>query len=275
MTSPASSFTLNSGIDIPSIGVGTWPLDDAEVATMCLAAFEIGYRLIDTAENYRNESGVGKAVRESGLPREEFFITTKFNREWHGDAISGIEGNLRRLGLEYADLVLIHWPNPDQDLYVRAWEGLVDARERGLVRSIGTSNFKPDHLDRIIEATGVVPDINQVQCNPFVDRADERAYHTERGIITESWAPLGAGKGLVENPEVARIASGLGCTPAQVVLAWHHGLGLLPIPKSADAGRLAENFAAREIQLSQADLDALSGLTDPDYQAADSDTFGH
>ncbi len=275
MTHLAPLLTLSGGTTIPAIGAGTWPLNDREVASMCLTAFEVGYRLIDTAENYGNETGVGKAVRDSGLSRDEVFVTTKINRRWHADAVAGVEGNLVRLGLDHVDLVLIHWPNPDQDLYVRAWEGLITARERGLVRAIGTSNFKPAHLERIVAATGVASEVNQIQCNPFTDRADERAYHAAHGIVTESWAPLAAGNGLVGNPVVHRVAAAHGVTPAQAVLAWHIHQGMLPIPKSSDRGRLTENFAALDVRLEDAELAALSALTNPDYELADSDRFGH
>lgn len=275
MTKLAPIFALHSGPSIPAIGLGTWPLDDREVEEMCLRGFEIGYRLIDTAENYRNEAGVGKAVRDSGLPREELFVTTKFNKNWHADAVAGVQNNLRTLGLDYADLVLIHWPNPDQNLYVRAWEGLIEARERGLVRAIGTSNFTPAHLDRLIETTGVVPDVNQVQCNPWADRREERAFHAEHGIITESWGPLGAGNGLVEDPLVEQLAAERGVAPGQVVLAWHIQQGLVPIPKSSNPERLASNFQALEVELSDDDITALSELTNPDYGVSDPDRFGH
>lgn len=269
------SLTLSGGTAIPAIGVGTWPLDDAGVERMLHSAFEVGYRLVDTAENYGNEAGVGAAVRGSGIARDDIFVTTKFNRQWHGDAVSGVEGNLSRLGLDRVDLVLIHWPNPDQDLYVKAWEGLIEAREKGLTRAIGTSNFTPAHLERIIAATGVTPDVNQIQCNPFHDRAAERAFHTEHGIVTESWSPLGAGKGLVEHPEVLSIAQAHGVTAGQVVLAWHLQQGLVPIPKSASAERLAENFGALQVTLAEGEIARLSDLQNPDYRLADSDAFGH
>lgn len=275
MTKLAPTLALHSGPSIPTIGLGTWPLDDREVEQMCLTAFEIGYRLIDTAENYRNEAGVGKAVRDSGLPREELFVTSKFNKKWHADGVAGVQTNLQTLGLDYADLVLIHWPNPDQDLYVRAWEGLIEARERGLVRAIGTSNFKPAHLTRLIDATGVVPDVNQIQCNPFADRPDERAFHAEHGIVTECWAPLAAGNGLVEHPEVEKLAAARGITPGQAVLAWHLQQGLVPIPKSANPERLANNFGALDVELTDDDIAALSALTNPDYGLSDSDQSGH
>ena len=275
MTNPAPRLPLSGGTTIPAIGAGTWPLNDREVTAMCLSAFEVGFRLVDTAENYGNEGGVGKAVRESGLPRDQIFVTTKFNRRWHEDAVAGVEGNLARLGLDYVDLVLIHWPNPDQDLYVRAWEGLVHARDRGLVRAIGTSNFKPAHIDRIKAATGVTPEVNQIQCNPFTDRAEERSYHATYGIVTESWAPLAAGNGLIGHPVVQQVASAHGVTPAQAVLAWHLQQGMVPIPKSSDPGRLAENFAALGVRLDVSEIDTLSELTNPDYRMADSDKFGH
>lgn len=275
MTHLAPRLPLSGGTSIPAIGAGTWPLNDREVTAMCLSAFEVGFRLVDTAENYGNEGGVGKAVRESGLPREEIFVTTKFNRRWHEDSVAGVEHNLARLGLDYVDLVLIHWPNPDQDLYVRAWDGLIRARDRGLVRAIGTSNFKPAHIDRIMAATGVTPEVNQIQCNPFTDRAEERAYHATYGIVTESWAPLAAGNGLVGNPVVQRVAAAHGVTPAQAVLAWHIQQGLLPIPKSSDPGRLAENFAALGVRLDDSEIEEMSALTNPDYRLADSDRFGH
>lgn len=275
MTNLAPTINLTSGPAIPAIGVGTWPLDDREVEQMALTAFEIGYRLIDTAENYRNEAGVGAAVRNSGLAREELFVTTKFNKEWHGDPMAGIRQNLSTLGLEQADLILIHWPNPDQDLYVRAWEGLIEARDKGLTRAIGTSNFKPTHLQRLIDETGVAPDVNQIQCNPFTERAEERAFHAQHKIVTEAWAPLAAGNGLVEHPEVATVAAAHGATPAQVVLAWHIQQGIVPIPKSANADRLRENFESFEVRLTPEQIEQLTRLTSDEYRLSDSDRFGH
>ncbi|MBB1514670.1 aldo/keto reductase [Tessaracoccus sp. MC1679] len=275
MTTLAPRIPLTGGTAIPAIGVGTWPLNDDEVRAMCLTAFEIGYRLVDTAENYRNEAGVGRAVRESGLAREDVFVTTKFNKTWHGDAVAGVEGNLGRLSLEYADLVLIHWPNPDQDLYIHAWEGLIEARERGLTRAIGTSNFKPEHVQRLIDATGVAPEVNQIQCNPFTDRTAERAFHEKHGIVTESWAPLAAGTGLIGHPAVWEVADAHDVSPAQAVLAWHLQQGLLPIPKSSNRERLAENFAALGLQLTDDEARTLTALKSSDYHLMDSDHFGH
>lgn len=275
MTKLAPAIELSEDVELPAIGVGTWPLDDEEVEQMALTAFEIGYRLVDTAENYRNEAGVGKAVKNSGLDREELFVTSKFNKEWHGDPLAGVQQNLTTLGLDYADLILIHWPNPDQDLYVKAWEGLIEAREKGLVRAIGTSNFKPTHLQRLIDATGVAPQVNQVQCNPYTDRSEERAFHDANGIVTEAWAPIGSGRGLIDDEVVVAIAEEVDALPAQVVLAWHVAQGIVPIPKSSNAERLAANFAAIDVSLTDAQLDRLTALHNPRYKLSDSDTFGH
>ncbi|MHA6513833.1 aldo/keto reductase [Tessaracoccus sp. Z1128] len=275
MTTLAPQIPLTGGTAIPAIGVGTWPLNDDEVRAMCLTAFELGYRLVDTAENYRNEAGVGQAVRESHLPREDLFVTSKINKKWHADAVAGVQGNLERLQLDYADLVLIHWPNPDQDLYVRAWEGLIQAREQGLTRAIGTSNFKPEHLQRLIDATGVAPEVNQIQCNPFTDRLAERAFHETHGIVTESWAPLAAGTGLIGHPSVWEVADAHGVSSAQAVLAWHIQQGLLPIPKSSNRERLAENFAALNLRLTDDEVRTLTALKSSEYHLMDSDHFGH
>lgn len=275
MTRPAPTIPLAGGTAIPAIGVGTWPLDDREVEAMCRTAFELGYRLVDTAENYGNEAGVGNAVRGCGLDRSELFVTTKFNRRWHADAVAGVEANLSRLGLEYVDLVLIHWPNPDQDRYLRAWEGLIEARERGLTRAIGTSNFTPAHLERITAGTGVAPEVNQIQCNPFTERTQERTFHAAHGIVTESWAPLAAGNGLVEHPTVVRVAAAHAVTPAQAVLAWHVQQGLVPIPKSANRRRLADNLDVFGVQLTDAEIAELTALSNPDYRLADADRVGH
>ena len=275
MTVNVPSLSLSGGATIPAIGVGTWPLDDDEVTRMLHSAFAAGYRLVDTAENYGNEAGVGRAVRASGLDRGDVFVTTKFNREWHADAVAGVRANLGRLGLDQVDLVLIHWPNPDQDLYVKAWEGLIEARDQGLTRAIGTSNFKPAHLDRLIEATGVVPEVNQIQCNPFAPRLTARDYHAAHGILTESWSPLGNGKGIIEHPVVAGIAAAHGVTGGQVVLAWHLQQGLLPIPKSSNPARLAENLGGFGVSLADDEIAALTGLANPQYRVSDSDRFGH
>jgi 2,5-diketo-D-gluconate reductase A len=268
---------LLGGAEIPLLGLGTWPMDDAEAERVIPRAVELGYRSFDTAFNYRNEVGVGRGLAAAGVPREEFFVTTKFNAEWHGvDLVrEAFEGSASRLGLDYLDCFMIHWPNPAQDRYVDAWQGLIRLREEGLVRAIGTSNFKVSHLKRIMVETGVPPDLNQVQLDPRHSRPELRTFHAEYGIVTESWSPLGQGSGLLENPVVTAIAERLGHTPAQVVLRWHLELGLVAIPKTSNPARLEENLGALAMSLTEADLAALVTLDKGDEGTADSDRFGH
>ena len=205
----APTLPLRNGADIPVLGIGTSPLQGAESATQVRTALEAGYRLIDTAENYRNEDAVGQAIRDSGIDRSEIFITTKFNRRWH--SVDGVreayEASLERLGVDYIDLLLVHWPNPDQDRYVDALRGLQGILDKGGLRAIGTSNFKPAHLRRVLDETGITPDVNQVQLSPHSTRSASRAYHAAHGIVTESWSPLGAsGDELRNDPVITGIA---------------------------------------------------------------------
>jgi 2,5-diketo-D-gluconate reductase A len=264
----------SKGLTIPRIGLGTWPMDDAEAELVVAEAIGLGYRLVDTAFAYGNETGVGRGVRASGVPREEVFVTTKFNRESH--SVRGVqvafEDAARKLGVDYIDLMLIHWPNPDQDRYVEAWEGLIELRSTGKVRHIGTSNFLPKHLDRIIGATGVVPALNQLQVNPRYLQVDARAYDDELGIVNQSWSPLGQDTGLLDSPLLVELAGAYGSTPGQIVLAWHLALGLCAIPKSSNRVRLLENLHAADIVLAPADVARISSLdgTEPDIKHPDS-----
>ena len=270
-------MTLSDGGSIPTIGLGTWPMDDAECERVVAEAIELGYRLVDTAYAYRNETGVGRGVKASGLPREEVFITTKFDRQSH--SVAGVrqafEDSAGRLGVDYLDLMLIHWPNPDHDRYVEAWEGLIALREQGLVRHIGTSNFLPEHLDRVIAATGVTPVLDQIQMNPRHQQGPSRAYNAAHGIVTQSWSPLGQGNDLLQQPVFEEMAGRYGCTPGQVVLAWHIAQGVCTIPKSADPQRLRQNLAAQEIVLSAADLAAISVLDGTERNVTHPNSFGH
>ena len=274
--SSVPTLPLTHGAQIPAIGLGTWPMDDAEAATAVRTALEAGYRLVDTAENYGNETGVGRGVRDSGVPREDVFITTKLNRRWH--SVEGVrtawEHSVRRLGVDYLDLFLIHWPNPDQGTYPQAWEGLARLLEEGRVRAIGTSNFKPAHLARIIEATGVVPDVNQINLNPYATRAASVVADAEHGIVTESWSPIKP-TAMLADPVVAGLAERHGRTPAQVVLRWHTQRGYVPIPKSASPQRQAENLAIFDFVLADDELAALDALDRGEEHVTDSDEFGH
>jgi 2,5-diketo-D-gluconate reductase A len=272
------TISLLHGATIPRLGFGTSPMDDATTETAVATAVEAGYRLVDTAENYGNERGVGRGLKASGVPRAELFVTTKFNKRWHGVqlAAEAFERSVDRLGLDYVDLLLIHWPNPRQDQYVQAWQGLVQLLEQGRVRAVGTSNFKPTHLERIIEATGVVPDVNQIQLSPSVTRQDARAYHAERGIVTESWSPLGGGGAdELRHPVVAELAARHGRTPAQIVLRWHVELGLVAIPKSANPERIRQNIDIFDFSLTPEEVGAISALDQGEAAAVDSDSFGH
>ena len=276
MTIP--TLRLRHGAEIPQLGLGTSPMGDDEAERVVADAVAAGYRLIDTAEAYGNEVGVGAGLRASGVPREELFVTTKFNKRWHGKdlAAQAYEGSVDRLGLDYLDLLLIHWPNPGQDRYVQAWDGLVALLESGRVRAIGTSNFTPAHLDRIVTETGVVPDLNQIELNPLVSRPEPRAYHAASGIVTESWSPLGGnGAEVLAEPAVARIAAETGRTPAQVVLRWHVQLGLVAVPKSADPDRLRQNLDVFGFELTEEQVAALSALDRGESAAVDADSFGH
>jgi 2,5-diketo-D-gluconate reductase A len=274
----APTLPLLHGAQIPVIGLGTWPLRGAESAAQVRTAIEAGYRLVDTAENYHNEDSVGQGIRDSGVDRSEIFITTKLNRKWH--SVDGVrqayEASLQRLGVDYIDLLLVHWPNPDQDRYVDALRGLNALLADGGLRAFGTSNFKPAHLQRVFDETGIVPDVNQIQLSPYASRAATRAYDAEHQIVTESWSPIGASDGgLREDPLIAKIAEAHGRSVTQVVLRWHLQLGLVAIPKSANPGRIAENIDVFDFELSEDELESISGLDRGEGDVADSDVFGH
>jgi 2,5-diketo-D-gluconate reductase A len=274
----APTLKLINGAEMPVLGLGTWPLRGAECATAVRTAIESGYRLIDTAENYRNEDGVGQGIRDSGVDREEIFVTTKFNREWH--SIEGVreafEASRARLGLDYIDLLLIHWPNPDLDRYVDAVLGLERLLEHGKLRAIGTSNFKPAHLHRVIDETGIIVDVNQIQLSPYTTRDASRAFAAEHGITTESWSPIGGqSDDLRSDPVIAEIAERQGKSTTQTVLRWHIQLGLVTVPKSGNPGRIAENIDIFDFSLTDEEMAAISALDKGESFADDSDTFGH
>jgi 2,5-diketo-D-gluconate reductase A len=274
----APTVTLLHGAQMPRLGLGTWPMDDGAAELTVAAAIESGYRLVDTAENYGNERGVGRGLKASGVPREELFVTTKFNKRWHGVelAVEAYERSADLLGLEYLDLLLIHWPNPQHDRYVQAWQGLARLLEDGRLRAIGTSNFKPAHLERVIAETGVVPDVNQIQLSPTVARESARAYHAQHGIVTQSWSPIGGqDNDVLREPVVLELAKRHGRTPAQIVLRWHMDLGLATIPKSSDPVRLRQNLDIFNFSLSTDEIAAISALDKGDAAGADSDAFGH
>lgn len=274
---PAPYVTLPNGVKMPQLGLGTWPMSDAEAMISVEAALNMGYRLIDTAEIYANERGVGAGIRRSAVSRDEIFITSKFNRQWH--SIEGVrtacELSLKRLEVDYLDLLLVHWPNPDQDRYVEAFAGLERLLETGLVRAIGTSNFKPAHLQRLFDQ-GMTPHINQIQLDPYHLRADLVSLHRAKGIITESWGPLGRGRTpLLADPVVTQIAAQHACAPSQVVLRWHTQQDFVTTPKSSYPPRMAENLDSFRITLSEHDMQQLNALDRPDPDMQDADHFGN
>jgi 2,5-diketo-D-gluconate reductase A len=275
MSELAPTVTLSNGAAMPRLGLGTSPMNDADAERAVGQALEVGYRLIDTAENYRNEVGVGRALKN--IPRDEVFVTSKFNKRWHSveGARTAFEASAEKLGVSYLDLLLIHWPNPDQDRYVEAWRGLIALREAGLVRAIGTSNFKPSHLQRLIDETGVAPEVNQIQLSPLWTKQENRDFHAEHGIVTEAWSPIGRGGDLLNHPSVVEAARAHDRTPAQIVLRWEVQLNVVPIPKSSDRTRLEQNLSVFDFELTDDELAKLSALDGSGSTPADSDRAGH
>lgn len=258
-----ASLPFHDGRSIPQLGYGVFKVDPDIAADVTAQALTAGYRHIDTARAYDNEEGVGRAVAESGIAREDLFITTKLWNDSHAydDAIAACEASLERLGLDYLDLYLVHWAVPAQGQYVEAWKALITLQERGLVRSIGVSNHPRPQLEEIIEATGVVPAIHQIELHPYFQQRDLRALHAEHGILTQGWGPLGQGKSdLLENETITSIAAAHGITPAQTVLAWHLAHGFVTIPKSVTPSRIVENLAAAQVELSADEVAAIDAL---------------
>lgn len=276
MASPQRHM-LNDGTTLPLVGLGTYALRGVAGSEAMASALRAGYRLLDSAVNYENEGAVGKAVRLSGVPREEVRVTSKLPGRHHrkAAAATAIEESVLRSGLDYLDLYLIHWPNPSQGLFVEAWEAMIEARERGLLRSIGVSNFLPEYIDLLVEKTGVAPSVNQVELHPYFNQAAQRAADRERGVLTEAWTPIGKGTALLAEAAIISIANKHARTPAQVVLRWHVQLGVLPIPKSASPARQAENLAVTDFQLDDADMAAIGGLTRANGRLFDGDPRTH
>ena len=274
----APLIELNDGHFIPQLGLGTWPLDDDQAATAVVQALEVGYRHIDTAVKYGNERGVGNGIRAGGVDRGELFITTKLDGQFQGEekAAEGLEGSLRRLGLDYVDLLLIHWPLPARDEYVSTWRTFERLQSEGKVRSIGVSNFKPAHLERLMAETDVVPAVNQIQLSPAITRSAEREFHREHDIVTESYSPLGgSGADLLSAPILTQLGEKHGKTPGQLVLRWHIQQGLVTIPKTANPDRMSENMDVFDFTLDPQDLAELAILDDGPGAGNDSDVTGH
>ncbi|MEV7664045.1 aldo/keto reductase [Paenarthrobacter sp. NPDC089316] len=274
---PAPVIELNDGNTIPQLGLGTWPLNDAQVADAVVEAVSCGYRHIDTAVKYGNEKGVGQGIAACGVDRAELFITTKLDGAFQGSgkAVDGLNGSLERLGLEYVDLLLIHWPLPRRGEFVSTWKTFEELQVSGKVRSIGVSNFKPAHLDQLFRETQVVPAVNQIQVSPSIPRPAARAYNERHGIVTESYSPLGASSDLLNAPVLASVGEKYGKTPGQVVLRWHVQQGLVAIPKTANPQRMRENLDVFDFELDQDDLSKLQTLDAGPDAGVDSDVQGH
>jgi 2,5-diketo-D-gluconate reductase A len=274
-TSPVPSLKLNDGHEIPQLGFGVFQVPPDDTAEVVNHALRVGYRSIDTAAAYGNEAGVGEAVAASGLDREQLFITTKLWNDAHSrdQATRAFRHSMDELALEYLDLYLIHWPAPGDGRYVEAWETLCELKDSGRVRSIGTSNFTAEYLERIIDATGVVPAVNQVELHPQFQQRELRDAHRQRGIATEAWSPLGQGQ-ILDDSRIAEIAARHGRTPAQVVLRWHLQLGNVVIPKSVTPSRIEENFEIFDFELSQREMEELEALDEGRRIGPDPERFG-
>jgi diketogulonate reductase-like aldo/keto reductase len=265
---------LNNGVEMPQLGFGVWQVPDDEAERAVATALEAGYRSIDTAAIYGNEAGTGRAIAASGVPREDIFVTTKlWNRDHGYDAtLRAFDVSLGKLGLEYVDLYLIHWPTPARDKYVDTYKAFEKLYADGRVRAIGVSNFEPEHLRRLIEETSVIPAVDQIELHPHLQQHAAREFHAEQGIATEAWSPLGSGKGLLEVPAIVAIAQKHGRTPAQIVLRWHLQIGNIVIPKSVTPSRIKENIEVFDFSLDTEDLAAISALNEDRRLGGDPNT---
>lgn len=272
--SAVPTVTLNNGITIPQLGFGVFQVPDDETTAAVSSALDAGYRSIDTAAVYGNEAGVGRALATSGIPRAELFVTTKL---WNADqgydsALAAFDASLAKLGLDYVDLYLIHWPTPAHDLYPDTWRALEKLLADGRIRAAGVSNFQPAHLRRLIDAGSLVPAVNQIELHPGLQQNELRTLHAEHGIATEAWSPLAQGA-LLDDGALVSIAGRHGKSPAQVVLRWHLQLGNVVIPKSVTPARIRQNIDIFDFELSSADMDAIAGLDRGMRTGPDPDTF--
>lgn len=260
---PVPTLTMNDGRSIPQLGYGSWQIPEDKAPSLVGEAIKAGYRLIDTAAAYGNEAGVGRGIREAGVPREEIFLTTKIWNDRQGpDAAKAFEESLKKLGLDYIDLYLIHWPCPQRRLFVQTWKAMIALRDAGKIRSIGVSNFTSEHLATLIGETGVTPSVNQIELHPYFQRRDARAADQARGIVTEAWSPLGQGEEL-KDPVIAEIGKAHGKTAAQVILRWHTQIGAVAIPKTANPQRIIENISIFDFELNDEEMKRIAGLDKP------------
>lgn len=265
MSSNQPYLTLHDGRRMPQLGLGTWKVTGADTAPAVQAAVKAGYRAIDTAYIYYNETEVGQGIADCGVPREDLFITTKLwnNRHERESAKAALQESLDRLQLDYVDLYLIHWPIPKESLYLEAWEALIQLRDDGRAKSIGVCNFQLRHLQKLLDKTGVLPVVNQIELHPYFQQTELQAYHSDHGILTQAWSPLGQGQ-VLQDPVIQELAHQLQATPAQIILRWHIQMGRLVIPKSAHADRIQENFKLWNLYLDDAAMARIATLDRPD-----------
>ena len=273
--SAVPSLVMNNGLHIPQLGFGVFLVPPEETKQAVAEALKAGYRLIDTAQGYRNEEGVGAAIAESDVSRDELFITTKLTNSQHGydTTLAAFDGSMEKLGIDGLDLFLIHWPLPMFDEYVETWRAFEKLLADGRVRSIGVSNFEIPHIERLFAETDVTPAVNQIELHPEFPQEELREFHQEHGILTESWGPLGQGKGLLENPHIVEVARRKGRTPAQVVLRWHVQLGCVVIPKSVHPDRIQENIDLFDFELDDGDMAEISKVRTGQRLGADPNVF--
>ena len=266
------NITLNSGVEIPQLGFGVFQIPPADTKAATLAALEVGYRHIDTAEMYRNERGVGEAVRDSGLKREDLFVTSKLNNSFHAHdaAMKAFDETLATLDIEYLDLFLIHWPLPAVGDFVDTWKAMIEMHASGRVRAIGVSNFQPAHIRRLLDETDHIPSVNQIEVHPYLTQDDVRAYDFDNGIATEAWSPIAQGL-VLGDPVITTIAERLGKTAAQVTLRWHIQRGDIIFPKSVQRDRMVENFEIFDFELTAVDVDAINALNRNERTGPDPD----
>ncbi|WP_326773367.1 aldo/keto reductase [Streptomyces sp. NBC_01445] len=275
LVSKVPPIILNNGVEMPQLGFGVWQVPDAEAEKAVATALEAGYRSIDTAAIYGNEEGTGKAIAASGIAREKLFVTTKL---WNADqgydaTLRAFDASLDKLGLDYLDLYLIHWPLPSKDSYVDTYKAFEKIYADGRAKAIGVSNFLPEHLERLLGETSIIPAVNQIELHPHLQQRAAREFHAEQGIATEAWSPLGQGKGLLEVPAIVAIAQKHGRTPAQIVLRWHVQLGNVVIPKSVTPSRIVENIDVFGFELDVEDIAAISALNEDRRLGPDPATF--
>lgn len=253
---------LNTGSVMPQLGFGVYKIPEDDTTAAVSRALDVGYRSIDTAAMYGNEQGVGRAIADADIDRSQIFVTTKLNNPDHGhdNALRAFDASLARLGLDYVDLYLIHWPQPTRNEYVDTWRALIETRASGRAKAIGVSNFTAEYLQRLIDETGVTPAVNQIELHPYLQQRQMRAFHGEHGIVTEAWSPLAKGRAVLAEPIIATLAEKYRATPAQVVIAWHLAVGNVAIPKSVTPSRISENFEAAGLHLTEDDVRAITEL---------------